>query len=88
MTEQITHVGNATVEPHKEVAIKYHGTVTGSPQAIIELHADFREVAPREGGKTLTERVNEAYKGGLEPKEKELLDRAAEQLGRRLSSKE
>ena len=38
--------------------------------------------------KPLAERVSEAYKGGLEPKEKELLDRAAEQLGRRLSDEE
>jgi hypothetical protein len=38
--------------------------------------------------RTLAERVNEAYKDKLEPKEKELLDRAAEQFGRRLSSQE
>lgn len=40
-----------------------------------------------EGGKkTLAERVSEAYKHGLEPKEKELLDGAAGQFGRRLGS--
>ena len=41
-----------------------------------------------EGRKTLAERVSEAYKGGLESKEKELLDRAADQLGRRLGGEE
>jgi hypothetical protein len=61
MTEQITHVGKATVEPKKNVVIQYREVVTGSPQAIIHLHADFREVAPEHGGKTLTERFSEAY---------------------------
>ncbi len=40
----------------------------------------FRMVKP------LAERIQEAYGEGLEPREKELLDRAAEQLGRRLSN--
>jgi hypothetical protein len=61
MTEQITQVGDATVQPKKDVPIQYRKVVTGSPQAIIELHADFREVEPQHGGKTLTERFNEAY---------------------------
>ena len=38
--------------------------------------------------RSLAERVSEAYKGELEPKEKELLDRAAEHLGRRLGGGE
>jgi hypothetical protein len=89
MTEQITHVGEATVEPHKEVPIRYRETVTGSPQAIVKLHADFREVAPREGGKTLAERLDDAYRDDvLSPEEKGLLDRAANQFGRRLSDEE
>ncbi len=88
MTEQTTHVGEAAVEPKKEVTIQYREKVTGSPQAIIHLHADFREVAPQHGGKTLTERINESYDDELEPEEKELLDHAAEQFGRRLSSEE
>ncbi len=37
--------------------------------------------------KSLAERVSEAYKDGLETEEKELLDRAAGQFGRRLSGK-
>jgi hypothetical protein len=61
MTEQTTHLGDATVEPRKDVPIRYREVVTGSPQAIIELHADFREVKPQHGGKSLTERFNEAY---------------------------
>jgi hypothetical protein len=55
MTEQTTYVGKATVEPKKEVLIHYDHRVTGSPQAIISLHADFREVAPQHGSKTPTE---------------------------------
>ena len=61
MTEQTTHVGRATVKPKKNVLIQYDDVVTGSPQAIISLHADFREVAPQHDNKTLTERFNEAY---------------------------
>jgi hypothetical protein len=71
MTEQITHVGKAEVEPDADVLIQYSEPVTGSPQAMIELHADFREVTPREGGKTLTERLNEAYDGDAEREDEE-----------------
>jgi hypothetical protein len=71
MTEQITHVGAATVKPHKAVSIQYREAVTGSPQAIIELHADFREVAPREAGKALTEQLNEAYDKDAEREDEE-----------------
>jgi hypothetical protein len=89
VTEQITHVGDATVKPHKEVPIQYREAVTGSPQAIIELHADFREVAPREGAKTLAERLEDAYRDDvLTPEEKGLLDDAANQFGRRLGDEE
>jgi hypothetical protein len=42
----------------------------------------------RGGKKTLAERVREAYKYDLEPEEKELLDHAAEQFGRRLGTQE
>ncbi len=62
MTEQmVTNVGKATVKPRKEVLIQYGDKVTGSPQAIISLHADFREVAPQHGAKTPTEHSNEAH---------------------------
>jgi hypothetical protein len=89
MTEQmVTNIGRATVEPKKEVVIQYGTKVTGSPQAMIALRADFREVAPRDGSKTLTERVNEAYGDELESEERELLDHAAEQFGRRLANEE
>ncbi len=37
---------------------------------------------------SLTGRLNEAYGDGLEPEEKELLDHAAGQFGRRLSNEE
>jgi len=40
------------------------------------------------GGRTLAERVRDAYKRELKPEEKELLDGAAGQFGHRLSSKE
>lgn len=86
MTEQTTYIGNATVEQAREVQIHYIPKVfTGSPQAMIYLHA-FTRVPPRK--KTLAERLNDAYKYELEPEETELLDRAAGQLGRRLDSKE
>jgi hypothetical protein len=75
--------------PHKEVPIQYRETVTGSPQAIIELHADFREVAPRDGGKMLAARLDDAYRDDtLKPEEKGLLDRAANQFARRLRDEE
>lgn len=45
----------------KKVPIRNVKVITGSPQAIISLHADFREVTPKPGGKTLTQRFNEAY---------------------------
>jgi hypothetical protein len=89
MTEQITHVGRAEVKPDTDVLIEYREPVTGSPQAMIELHADFREVAPQEGGKTLAARLDDAYREDvLKPEEKGLLDRAANQFGRRLSDEE
>jgi len=71
MTEQTTHVGRATVKPKKNVLIQYDDVVTGSPQAIISLHADFREVAPQRSGKTLTERLNEAYDEDAEQEDEE-----------------
>jgi hypothetical protein len=71
MTEQTTQMGRATVGEDKEVRIQYRETVTGSPQAIISLHADFREVALQQGGKTLTERLNEAYDEDAEREDEE-----------------
>jgi hypothetical protein len=71
MTEQTTYVGEAKVDGAKEVSIAYPAAVTGSPQAMIELHADFREVPPREGGRTLTERLNEAYDEDAEREDEE-----------------
>ena len=38
--------------------------------------------------RTLAERIHDAYGGELEPRERELLDRAAEQFGRRLSNED
>ena len=71
MTEQITQVGRAIVEPEKEVVIQYIGKFTGSPQAIISLHADFTEVTPQHSGKTLAERLNEAYDEDAEREDEE-----------------
>lgn len=39
------------------------------------------------GKRTLAERVSDAYKYEMEPEEKELLNRAADQVGRRLDGK-
>jgi hypothetical protein len=72
MTEQITVVGGATVKPEdKEVLIQYGEPVTGSPQAIISLHADFTEVPPRDDDKSLTERLNESYDENAEREDEE-----------------
>ena len=83
MTEQTTQIGRVTVKPHEQVLIQYSDKVTGSPQAKISLHADFREVAPRRGGKTLAERLDEAYRNDyLEPQEQEFLELAKEHFSR------
>jgi hypothetical protein len=88
MTEQITHIGDATVEPHKEVSIQYREAFTGSPQAIIELHRDFREVAPQEDAKTLTERLNEAYDEDAEREDEEFFRSTRAYYRRRRSAKD
>lgn len=61
MTEQTTYPVEATLGRDGQLLVRHSKPVTGSPQAITELHADFREVASQESGKTLTERLNEAY---------------------------
>jgi hypothetical protein len=88
MTDQITHVGKATVEPQKEVVIQYSETVTGSPQAIISLHADFREVAPKRGDKELTERLNKAYDEDAEREDEEFFRTMNEYYRRRFSAED
>jgi hypothetical protein len=87
MIDQITYPVDATVEQDGGVSLRRSKPVTGSPQAMTTLH-DFTRVAPKRRGKTLVERISEAYKNKLEPEERELLDRAAEQAGRRLSGQE
>ncbi len=87
MTEQITYPVDATVRQDGKVSLRRSKPVTGSPQAMTTLH-NFTRVAPQRRDKTLAERVNEAYKDKMEHEEKELLDRAAEQFGRRHSSQE
>lgn len=87
MTEQITYPVDATVERDGHVSLRRSKPVTGSPQAMTSLH-NFTRVAPQRREKTLAERVSEAYKDEQDPKQKELLDRAAEQFGHRLSSQE
>jgi hypothetical protein len=73
MTEQITVVGGATVEPEDtEVPIQYEEPVIGSPQTIISLHADFTEVPPRDD-RSLTERLNESYDENAEREDEEFL---------------
>jgi hypothetical protein len=72
MTQQTTHVGSAAVEAdRREILIQYGKPVTGSPQAKIQHHADFREVTPRGDGRTLTERLNEAYDEDAEREDEE-----------------
>lgn len=44
MTEQTTYVSETAVKADKKVLIEHRGVFTGSPQAIIYLHADFRDV--------------------------------------------
>jgi hypothetical protein len=84
MTEQVTHVGGATVEPDKEVLIQYRESVTGSPQAITNLHSHFSEVVTQHD-KRLLDSLNEAYGGEMEPEEKEFLKHAKAYRRRRLS---
>jgi hypothetical protein len=85
MTEQTTYVGAVKVEGAKEIPIQYPAVVTGSPQAIIELHADFREVPPQHGDKALAERLNEAYGGEMQQEERGFLKHAKDYHRRRLS---
>jgi hypothetical protein len=84
MTEQIIEVvrGKADVTPTRSDAVPTATIPTTATEGARIGETQFRIVRR---DKSLAERVSEAYKGGLEPKEKELLDRAAEQLGRRLS---
>ena len=88
MTEQITHVSKGTVKPDKEVLIQHREVVTGSPQAIIELHADFREVPPQHGAKTLTERFNEAYDEDARREDEEFFRTTEEYYRRRFSTED
>lgn len=86
MTEQTTYVGAVKVEGAKEIPIQYPAVVTGSPQAIIELHADFREVPPQHSDKALAERLNEAYGGEMQQEERGFLKHAKDYHRRRLSA--
>ena len=74
--ERVVHaniIPSPTLEP---------GTTFITNYAIVVIADSYRPKESR--SKTLAERINEAYRDELEPKEKELLDRAAEQFGRRL----
>ncbi len=88
MTKPATYPVEATMGQDGQLLVRHSESVTGSPHVTTELHAHYTEVPPKRSDKTLAERVNEAYKHKLEPKERELLDRAAEQTGRRLSGRE
>jgi hypothetical protein len=55
MTKPATYPVEATMGQDGQLLVRYSESVTGSPQAITELHADYREVTPQHGGKTLTE---------------------------------
>ncbi len=87
MTEQTFDVvpGNVEVTPTRSDRVPTAAIPTTATEGARIGETQFRIVRR---DKSLAERVSEAYKGGLEPKEKELLDRAAEQLGRRLSGEE
>lgn len=80
MVEETIEVvrGSAVVEPTTSKDVP-----TAATEGARVGETQFRVVTR---DKTLAERIEEAYGEGLEPKEKELLDRAAEQLGRRLSN--
>jgi hypothetical protein len=83
MTEQTTYPVNATVGQDGEVSVQHSEPVTGSPQAIIYLHANFTEVGPQDADKTLAERLDEAYRNDhLEPQEREFLELAQEHFSR------
>jgi hypothetical protein len=88
MTEQIVEgVVSAEVDTEGREIVPNTATVPSRPVNVIwQASGQVRLIEERP--KALAERVREAYQGGLEPKEKELLDRAAEQLGRRLSGEE
>jgi hypothetical protein len=82
MTEHIIEVvsGDAEVTPTRSDAVPTAAT-EGARIGVTEFRVVRRD-------KPLAERVEEAYGDGLEPEEKELLDRAAKQLGNRLSNEE
>ena len=77
--------GDAEVTPTRSDAVPTAAIPTTAVEGARIGETQFRIVRR---DKTLAERVEEAYGHGLEPEEKELLDRAAEQLGRRLSNEE
>jgi hypothetical protein len=92
MTEQVVR-GVVSNEVSTEVDIEGReivpktATVPSKPVNVI-WQADGPVRLIGEQPKTLAERVADAYGDGLEPGEREILDRAAEQLGRRLSNEE
>ena len=88
MTEQTTYPVNATVGQDGEVSVRHSKPVTGSPQAIIHLHADFREVAPKPSGKTLVERINEAYDKDAEREDEEFFRSTKEYYRRRRNAED
>lgn len=87
MIEQTAQVVSNEVKFNENVARVSLTSFAASPEAGVRMDT-FTRVFPRRQDKTLAERVSEAYKNKLEPEEKELLDRAAEQVGRRLSGQE
>jgi hypothetical protein len=87
MAEQIVQVVNNEMKFNGNVARVSSTVVAANPEAGVRADTLTR-VTPLAKGKTLTERINEAYGDELEPEERELLDHAAEQFGRRLSSEE
>lgn len=80
-----------TLVPDFKVPNTLGDSLSGVPVEPPEIQGIVLEINERllmRESSSLAERLNDAYGNELEPKERELLDRAAEQFGRRLSSEE
>ena len=96
MAEQVMGVVSAEVDQTNQRIVQ-KGTLgaetSGASARKVVISWSMRDATGRarfieEQPRTLAERLDEAYKDELTPEEKGLLDRAAGQLGRRLSGQE
>lgn len=88
MTEQVVRgVVSTEVDTEGRKIVPKTATVPSKPVNVVwQTDGPVRLIG--EQPKTLAERVADAYGDRLESREKEILDSAAEQLGRRLSNEE